>query len=152
MAPDWLHNDTIMAAGVISMATLSIKNVPADIVEKLRERAARNHRSMQGELLALVTAASAAEAHYDGVSRRDGELPALIIAGGSGTHAGDAGAGAGGGSGSGDNSRPPRAGHTRKKGTKTIEEIMEAQRKRFPEPVTEGPLSVDMIRADRDAR
>jgi hypothetical protein len=40
----------------------------------------------------------------------------------------------------------------RKQGTKTIEEIMEAHRKRFPEPITVGPLSVDMIRADRDAR
>ena len=39
------------------MPNLSIKNVPAEIVGKLRERATANHRSLQGELLALVTAA-----------------------------------------------------------------------------------------------
>ena len=33
---------------------LSIKNVPEEIVERLRERAKRNHRSMQGELLVIV--------------------------------------------------------------------------------------------------
>ena len=33
---------------------LSIKNVPEEIVERLRERAKRNRRSMQGELLVIV--------------------------------------------------------------------------------------------------
>ena len=33
---------------------LSIKNAPDDIVERLRERAARHHRSLQGELLAII--------------------------------------------------------------------------------------------------
>lgn len=33
---------------------LSIKNVPDDLAQRLRERAARNHRSVQGELMALV--------------------------------------------------------------------------------------------------
>lgn len=37
------------------MPNLSIKNVPPDVVEKLRHRAAANHRSLQGELMALVT-------------------------------------------------------------------------------------------------
>jgi plasmid stability protein len=37
------------------MANLSIKNVPEPVVEALRQRARRNHRSLQGELLALVT-------------------------------------------------------------------------------------------------
>jgi plasmid stability protein len=37
------------------MATsLSIKNVPDDVVERLRRRAERSHRSLQGELLAIV--------------------------------------------------------------------------------------------------
>ena len=36
---------------------LSIKNVPDAVVENLRARAARNHRSLQGELLAIVEAA-----------------------------------------------------------------------------------------------
>ena len=38
---------------------LSIKNVPEDIVAKLRERAALDHRSLQGELLMIVKQAAA---------------------------------------------------------------------------------------------
>jgi plasmid stability protein len=33
---------------------ISVKNVPPDKVERLRLRAKRNHRSLQGELLALI--------------------------------------------------------------------------------------------------
>ncbi|HET7882361.1 MAG TPA: Arc family DNA-binding protein [Acetobacteraceae bacterium] len=34
--------------------TLSIKNVPDDLADRLRQQAARNHRSLQGELLAIL--------------------------------------------------------------------------------------------------
>jgi len=34
--------------------TLSVKNVPEALAEKLRARAAANHRSMQGELLSIL--------------------------------------------------------------------------------------------------
>ena len=34
--------------------TLSIKNVPDEVVERLRVQARGNHRSLQGELLAMV--------------------------------------------------------------------------------------------------
>ena len=34
---------------------LSIKNVPDDLAERLRQRAKRNHRSLQGELLAILS-------------------------------------------------------------------------------------------------
>ena len=34
--------------------SLSIKNVPDEVVERLRARAMRNHRSLQGELLHIV--------------------------------------------------------------------------------------------------
>lgn len=34
--------------------SLSIKNVPEEIVTRLKERASRHHRSLQGELLALL--------------------------------------------------------------------------------------------------
>lgn len=33
---------------------LSIKNVPDDLVERLKERARRRHRSLQGELMAIL--------------------------------------------------------------------------------------------------
>lgn len=37
---------------------LSIKNVPEDVIERLREKAKRNHRSMQEEMLAILEEAS----------------------------------------------------------------------------------------------
>lgn len=33
---------------------LSIKNAPDGVVERLRQRAQRHHRSLQGELLAII--------------------------------------------------------------------------------------------------
>ena len=33
---------------------LSIKNAPDDVVSRLRARAERNHRSLQGELMAIL--------------------------------------------------------------------------------------------------
>jgi plasmid stability protein len=33
---------------------LSIKNVPEELVERLRERAKRHHRSLQGELMSIL--------------------------------------------------------------------------------------------------
>lgn len=92
------------------MPNLSIKNVPAAVIERLRERAARNHRSMQGELLALVSAAAAGT---------PGE-PALAA--------------------------PAGRGH------KSIEQIAAEHLQRRPRPLTRGEPSVDLIRADRDAR
>ena len=37
--------------------SLSIKAVPADLVRALRQRAARNHRSIQGELMHILETA-----------------------------------------------------------------------------------------------
>ncbi len=39
------------------MPSLSIKDVPEPLLEALRRRAARNHRSLQGELMALIAQA-----------------------------------------------------------------------------------------------
>ncbi len=36
---------------------LSIKNAPDDMVQRLRESAERHHRSVQGELMAIIEAA-----------------------------------------------------------------------------------------------
>ncbi|HXQ66672.1 MAG TPA: Arc family DNA-binding protein [Alphaproteobacteria bacterium] len=36
---------------------LSIKNAPDQVVERLRRRAKRHHRSLQGELMAIIEAA-----------------------------------------------------------------------------------------------
>lgn len=40
---------------------LSIKNTPDDVVQRLRERAERHHRSLQGELMAIIEAAVRAD-------------------------------------------------------------------------------------------
>lgn len=38
---------------------LSIKGVPDELAERLRKRAERNHRSLQGELMAIIEQAAA---------------------------------------------------------------------------------------------
>lgn len=53
----------------MATVTLSVKNVPNDLARKLRAQAARNHRSLQGELLAILSAA--------GQSTSVGDLAAL---------------------------------------------------------------------------
>ena len=40
---------------------LSIKNVPDELAEKLRARAKRSHRSLQGELMAMLEATVASD-------------------------------------------------------------------------------------------
>jgi antitoxin FitA len=50
---------------------LSIKNAPDAIVARLKERARRNHRSLQGEMLAIIEEA---------VSERPHLTPAEILA------------------------------------------------------------------------
>jgi antitoxin FitA len=99
------------------MATLSIKNVSDSLLEKLRERAARNHRSIQGELMALLCASVEPER-------------ARSTAGSSGSTELD----------------------MRRTGTRRIDEIATEHRKRWRKPFAKGPLSVDLIRAERDAR
>lgn len=37
--------------------TLSIKNAPDEMVKRLKDRAARHHRSLQGELMAILETA-----------------------------------------------------------------------------------------------
>ncbi len=41
---------------------LSIKNVPDDVAERLRRRAERHHRSLQGELMAILERSVSKEA------------------------------------------------------------------------------------------
>ena len=57
--------------------SLSIKNVPDEVLTRLRERARRNHRSLQGELLTLLEEAVADDAL--GVDVLASELEALEL-------------------------------------------------------------------------
>ena len=36
------------------MATITLKNIPEDLHQRLRDRAARHHRSLNGEILACL--------------------------------------------------------------------------------------------------
>jgi antitoxin FitA len=49
-----------LSTGVFAVPNLSIKNVPEDVVARLRARAHTNHRSLQGELLDLACRAAQA--------------------------------------------------------------------------------------------
>lgn len=91
---------------------LSIKGVPEELAERLRRRAERNHRSLQGELMAIVERAALEE-----------EAPA-----------------------------PRLAPAFVQRGSKTIEQIAAEHRALYPEPFRDGPLAVDIVRADRDSR
>lgn len=103
------------------MTNLSIKDVPEPLAEALRQRAARNHRSLQGELMAIIERAAVGSEAESQPAGEPGLLPA------------------------------PRRGGIRR-GWKTIEQIHAEHLARFPEPFTEGPMSVDIIRQDRDSR
>ena len=61
---------------------LSVKNVPDDLAAKLRERAERNHRSLQGELMAILERAtdpSVGQANM--ASSQYGDDPATVSGG-----------------------------------------------------------------------
>ena len=117
------------------MSNLSIKDVPEAWAESLRQRAARNHRSLQGELMAIIEQAVASGAD------------ALTPAGDSNMEHARKGRIVG----------YDRMGHPIMRfGWKTIEQIsaeIEAQPKAMRPVYPPGiPLGVDIIRAVRDAR
>lgn len=116
------------------MPNLSIKDVPEALAEALRQRAAKNHRSLQGELMAIVEAAAAA--HPISTSKNGIGSAPYYDPQRRGTAVGvDA-----------------RGRPVIRRGTKTVREIAATLRAQFPNPVNDGPSSVDIIRADRDAR
>lgn len=118
------------------MANLSIKDVPAELAERLRQRALRNHRSLQGELMAIVEAAAfggpgAAPEQASAYADIDTRATATLFA---------------------VDRRSGASGNSSRSGGKTIEQIASEHRARFPQPFRDGPLAVDLIRADRDTR
>lgn len=104
------------------MPNLSIKDVPEAWAEALRQRASRSHRSLQGELMAIIERALQEEASPS-ISGQTGVVGL-------------------------DRFGHPIT----RRGSKTIEQIAAEHRLRFPEPIRGGPLAVDIIRADRDSR
>ena len=122
------------------MPNLSIKDVPETWAEALRQRAARNHRSLQGELMAIVEQAVqqdvAAEEQNPANALTRASLPMGERRPNGGTVVGlDA-----------------RGRPIVRRGWKTIEQIVAEQRERNLPKVRGGPLGVDIIRQDRDSR
>ena len=126
------------------MSNLSIKDVPEAWAESLRQRAARNHRSLQGELMAIieqaVTLSADAEAFKGDLSNLN-RLPMSAL----------------------QDRRPSRiVGYDRmgnpviSQGWKTIEQVCAEidARPKSSRPVytADMPLGRDIIRAERDAR
>lgn len=119
------------------MPNISVKDVPEQWADALRQRAARNHRSLQGELMAIieravqeqsVTTGSADNAAHGDAARRRAD--------GRGTVVGF-----------------DRFGHAIvRQGWKTVDQVAAELKAKYPEPVTDVPRGVDIIRADRDAR
>jgi len=105
------------------MPSLSIKDVPDDMADQLRRRAARHHRSLQGELMAILSAALQTEA-----SAGPGPEPTAPEASAAETHG------------------------ARRQGHLSPAAFVERLRQRWPAPIDSGPLAVDILRSDRDAR
>ena len=116
------------------MTTLTIKDVPEPLAEHLRQRAARNHRSLQGELMSIIEQAAQADA---------GGAPTAFA------HAAPAAA---------IGSRATAVGYDRRgqpitrQGWKTIEQIHAELKAKYPEPIHDQVSSIQLIREDRDNR
>ena len=103
------------------MPSLSIKDVPEPLLKAIRLRAARHHRSLQGELMALLEAAATASPPAAPVPQSD-------------TLARDA-------------SRRKAAA---KDGQRSFATAAAAFRQRFPKPLGESMESARLIREMRD--
>lgn len=119
------------------MPNISVKDVPEQWADVLRQRAARNHRSLQGELMAIIERAvmepSTSTAQADNAAHGDATIRQ---ADGRGTVVGF-----------------DRFGHPIvRQGWKTVDQVAAELKAKYPEPVTDVPRGVDIIRADRDAR
>lgn len=119
------------------MSNLSVKDVPEAWAQALRQRAARNHRSLQGELMAIIEQAATeapAAAAYPTSSPGLGSAPA------------------------GHDSRGTVVGQDRlgnpivRRGWKTIEQLVAERRPMYPEPLLGFPSGTDIIREERDSR
>ena len=113
------------------MSNISIKDVPDQWAETLRQRAARNHRSLQGELMAIIERAVQESAQPEaerGRSLNGRSGMGVVVGYGAGGHP------------------------IIRQGWKTVDQITAELRAKYPEPFIDGPLGVDIIREDRDSR
>ena len=126
------------------MSNLSIKDVPEAWAESLRQRAARNHRSLQGELMAIIEQAVTSDVEAEAFKGDLSNLDRLPL------------------SAQQDRRQGRIVGYDRmgnpimRFGWKTVEQVvaeMKAARGGAdPAPQPGIPLGVDIIREDRDSR
>lgn len=109
------------------MSNLSIKDVPEAWAEALRQRAARNHRSLQGELMAIVEQAVRQEAPTHAADPANPGAPHVV-------------------------GLDKRGWPIVRQGWKTVEQVVAELQARYPQPINSGPSSIDLIREDRDSR
>ena len=109
------------------MPNLSVKDVPEAWAEALRQRAARNHRSLQGELMALIE--RAVEPHASESTNPSAQRRSTVVG-------------------------FDRFGSPiRRQGWKTVEQVVAELRAKYPDgPPAGQSSSIDMIREDRDSR
>jgi plasmid stability protein len=112
--------------GTAPMPHFSIKDVPESWAEELRQRAARNHRSLQGELMAILEHSLG---HARDTASSPGDAAGTRIVG-----------------------FDKRGWPIVRQGTKTPEQVFDEMRKKGLKPVPGQPLAVDILRRDRDSR
>ena len=112
------------------MANISIKDVPEQWAETLRQRAARNHRSLQGELMAILE-----HAVQEPIATAGRAVGSPTVGAGATVVGMD------------------RFGHPIvRNGWKTVEQVVAELRQKRPEPITDQISSIDIIRQARDSR
>ena len=109
------------------MPNLSIKDVPEDWAEALRQRAARNHRSLQGELMAIVEQAVQQDAPVLAHDLAKSGAPRVI-------------------------GFDQRGWPIVQQGWKTPEQVIAEMREKYPVPIADQLSSIDIIRQARDSR
>ena len=154
------------------MANLSIKDVPEAWTEALRQRAARNHRSLQGELMAIVEVMVQDVQDVHGVQGAPdavnlAAVPTAATAPHLGTqtktHLANIGKGTLTGRGTFTGNGPVTGkgtvvGYDRRgqaivqRGWKSVDEVLATIRAKYPDPVDQGPNSMEILRAEREAR
>ena len=126
------------------MSNLSIKDVPEAWAESLRQRAARNHRSLQGELMAIIEQAVTAGADVDALRGDLSNLDRLPLSAAQNRREGRI-------------VGYDRMGHPIMRfGWKTVEQLVAEMKaaRGGKEPASQPgiPLGVDIIREERDSR
>lgn len=126
------------------MTTLTIKDVPEALADILRQRAARNHRSLQGELMSILESATAQALPDPNPNPNPNSSPAHDSAALRGhadpsTRAGSVVA-------------MSKHGPIVRQGWKTPEQIFAEQRSLYPMPLHDQASSLALIREDRDSR